>query len=352
MWLSSSPIHKCTSLHHPSNGRTVWASYHTLVNSIPGLVSGFWQRLPRAFGCFPCPYWRASPFCARYSSTLCRQHFFCFLLFLSLRQVLPFTWDPPRMPSQTISVYHSSDGVMHDVQFSFETRFHFTPWTFSSRSPMTDVEYADDTVLVARTQLTLHRFLHSLQHEASKHANLSIHLSPHVTPTFPLLLPTLHGNRWFGCSNPTPAVSQISWGLRSCKCIFCTGLQLSLLASDRRVSLPLSRLHNPSLPSRRKLQVYARIVLAIFLYGSGSQVFTPARITRLNSLHYKVLRQIFQVESSYYHRVLHPSQEDGSNDTRSPSPTVMPSPDTQSAYFRPAIALPRSSSSAFWSLRA
>ena len=99
------------------------------------------------------------------------------------------------MPSQTISVYHSSDGVMHDVQFSFETRFHFTPWTFSSRSPMTDVEYADDTVLVARTQLTLHRFLHSLQHEASKHANLSIHLSPHVTPTFPLLLPTLHGNR-------------------------------------------------------------------------------------------------------------------------------------------------------------
>ena len=38
--------------------------------------------------------------------------------------------------------------LMHDVQFSFETRFHFTPWTFSSRSPMTDVEYADDTVLV------------------------------------------------------------------------------------------------------------------------------------------------------------------------------------------------------------
>ena len=65
---------------------------------------------------------------------------------------------------------------------------------------MTDVEYADDTVLVSRTQLTLHRLLHSLQHEASKrglllnpdkcqllrlHSNLSIHLSPHVTPLSP-----------------------------------------------------------------------------------------------------------------------------------------------------------------------
>ena len=89
---------------------------------------------------------------------------------------------------------------MHDIQFSFETRFHFTPWTFSSRSPMTDVEYADDTVLVARTQLTLHRFLHSLQHEASKHGLLlnpgsanfcaSIPISPFIShlmsPHFPL----------------------------------------------------------------------------------------------------------------------------------------------------------------------
>ena len=71
---------------------------------------------------------------------------------------------------------------------------------------------------------------------------------------------------------------------------------------------------NPSLPSRRKLQVYAQIVLAILLYGSESQVFTPAQITGFNSLHYMVLRQIFQVKNSHYHRVLHPSKEDCSNE--------------------------------------
>ena len=212
---------------------------------------------------------------------------------------------------------------MHDVQFSFETRFHFTPWTFSSRSPMTDVEYADDTVLVARTQITLHRFLHSLQHEASKHglllnpgkcqllrlhSNLSIHLSPHVTPTFPLLLPTLHGNRWFGCSNPTPAVSHS-------RCSQAIGAFRSLC--------PFFTIR----PSPRAVNCRCTRKLCLPSSSMG-------------------------VKSSYYHRVLHPSQEDGCNDTRSPSPTVMPSPDTQSAYFRPAIALPRSSSSAVWSLRA
>ena len=73
-------------------------------------------------------------------------------------------------------------------------------------------------------------------------------------------------------------------------------------------------LANPSLPSRRKLQVYAQIVLAILLYGSESQVFTPAQIMRFISLHYKVPRQIFQIKSSYYYRVLHPSQEDCSHE--------------------------------------
>ena len=53
--------------------------------------------------------------------------------------------------------------------------------------------------------------------------------------------------------------------------------------------------------------------MAILLHGSESQVYTPAQITKLNSLHYKVLRQILQIKSSYYHRVLDPSNADCSN---------------------------------------
>ena len=53
--------------------------------------------------------------------------------------------------------------------------------------------------------------------------------------------------------------------------------------------------------------------MAILPHGSKSQVYTPAQITKLNSLHYKVLRQILQINSSYHHRVLDPSSAACSN---------------------------------------
>lgn len=56
---------------------------------------------------------------------------------------------------------------------------------------------------------------------------------------------------------------------------------------------------HPLISPRKKLQVYPQIVLAILLHG--------------DSLHYKALRQIFQIKSSYYPGVLHPSDADCSN---------------------------------------
>ena len=76
--------------------------------------------------------------------------------------------------------------LMHDVH--------------STRTPLSDIPYADDNVLVARAQLTLHRLLHTLQHEACKrglllspdkcqllqlHTDLPTHLSPAVDPHHP-----------------------------------------------------------------------------------------------------------------------------------------------------------------------
>ena len=61
------------------------------------------------------------------------------------------------------------------------------------------------------------------------------------------------------------------------------------------------------------LQIYSQTVMAILFYGCESKVYTPAQITRLNALHYKVLRQVFQVKSSFYHRVLQPSDAECSN---------------------------------------
>ena len=43
------------------------------------------------------------------------------------------------------------------------------------------------------------------------------------------------------------------------------------------------------------------------------KTYTPAQLQRFNALHFKVLRHIFGVKSSYYHRVLAPSSDSCSN---------------------------------------
>lgn len=58
------------------------------------------------------------------------------------------------------------------------------------------------------------------------------------------------------------------------------------------------------------------IVQAILLHGSESQIYSPAQIAKIDSLHYKALRQFlyfFHIKSPYYHRVLQPSDSPCSN---------------------------------------
>ena len=56
-----------------------------------------------------------------------------------------------------------------------------------------------------------------------------------------------------------------------------------------------------------KFRVYSQIVQAILLHGSEYQVFTPAPITRIDSLHCKAPRQIFHTKSPNYHHVISPT---------------------------------------------
>ena len=58
--------------------------------------------------------------------------------------------------------------ITTDLHSFFQKKFSYTPWTFSNSHPFTDVEYADDTVLIARTHETLSRLLHLLQHLAAR----------------------------------------------------------------------------------------------------------------------------------------------------------------------------------------
>jgi hypothetical protein len=71
---------------------------------------------------------------------------------------------------------------------------------------------------------------------------------------------------------------------------------------------------HPLIHPKKKFQIYSQIVQAILLHGAESQVYSPAQVSKINSLHYKALRQILQVKSPFYHRVLSPSEAPCSNE--------------------------------------
>ena len=92
-----------------------------------------------------------------------------------------------------------------------------------------------------------------------------------------------------------------------CIDIFCRYSNCGRMLSNVLILSSVTLKNSP----RRKLQVYSQIVQSILLHGE-SQVYSPAQITGFDSLHYKALRQIFQIKSPY-HRVLDPSDAPCSN---------------------------------------
>ena len=209
----------------------------------------------------------------------------------------------------------------------FQEIFSYTPWTFSSSHPLTDVEYADDTALMARTHETLSRLQHLLQHLAarigfllngSRCQLLVIHGS------LPVFL-SLHADSYRTCKCPQCAPSfQVSpcedsldtplEPLQSAKYLgsFITHISSSVPDVNFRCSQASSAF--------KSLDPYFRHTLFEFThkycrpFSSLSRVYSPAQIIKIDNRHYKTLRQIFKIKSPYYHRVLLPTDSPCSNE--------------------------------------
>ena len=187
----------------------------------------------------------------------------------------------------------------------------------------------DDTVLIAGTQDTLSTLLHLLQHLAARigfllngptcqllciHSNLPISFStkadPYTVCDCPFCAPFFHS---------TPDPDSLALPLRPLSCAKYLGsLNTPTSSSVPDVSYRCSQassafktldpfFRHPLVSPKFKLRVYSQIVQSILLHGSESHMYSPAHIARIDSLHYKARRQIFQVKSPYYHRVLQPS---------------------------------------------
>ena len=218
--------------------------------------------------------------------------------------------------------------LFYDVERQYENRFGLLSGVIHTPSPLWDLEYADDTVLLSNSGSQLTRILHIIQYQGSirgltlndekcqhlrLHSEQRIYYAP-IAPTFACSCRSCLGHSPPG--DEVPLSQEVKY----------LGVYLDSTGSSRKnVSYRITQaihsskllkplLSHSSLPPSWKLTVYRSIVLSILMYAMDSAFLSPSQITKLNSVHFKSLRRIFNIKSSYYHRVLNPSDVDCSNE--------------------------------------
>ena len=222
--------------------------------------------------------------------------------------------------------------LFEDTYSSFQEQYGTRHSVFSYDSPLTDIEYADDTLLLSRTALSLNRFLHVLQFQATlrglflnadKCHLLAINHRARVTLLdIPVQYCTCQScHPILGDENPPSLVhlppeefAQYLGAMIQPNSSATKDVQHRYTQALRCFKALEPFYRNGSISLARKLLVHAQITLAILLYGSESQVYSRDHISRLNLIHYKTLRQIFSIRSTFYHKVISPSEECCSNE--------------------------------------
>ena len=219
--------------------------------------------------------------------------------------------------------------LFHDVESQYTALYGLIPGVIHTPSPLWDMEYADDTVLLSKSSQHATRMLHLIQHYG---AQRGLHINEEKCDHLRLN----SDQRIYYSSNTSSP---------SCVCESCTGegpmgppvplsnevnylgVYLDTSGNSRkntsyRISQAIhsSKLLKPllshaSLPPLWKLTVYRSIIMSILMYAMDSVLLSPSQLVRLNSVHFRSLRRIFKVKSSYYyHRVLNPSDAECSNE--------------------------------------
>ena len=216
--------------------------------------------------------------------------------------------------------------LFYDVERDYQSKFGEISGVFHIPSPLWDLEYADDTVLLSCSSEQMNRLLHTVQYQGNRrglilnedkcehlrlHSMQRIYYAPqHHSPCDCSYCQGVHHP-----PAPVPLSDEVKY----------LGVYLDPTNSNRkntsyRVSqaVTASKLLRPllshaSLPPSWKLTVYRSIVLTIMMYAMDSVLLTSPQIRKLDTVHYKSLRRIFKIKSSYYHRVLDPTDAQCSN---------------------------------------
>ena len=182
--------------------------------------------------------------------------------------------------------------LFHDVQVAYLNKH---PLSVTPQIPFFDVEFADDTVLIARTQQHMQDLLWFVQDEASKY-NLLLN-----TDKTKLILYNSEATVAFRDGNLVPQVSSIVYlgGL-----IDQTGKPAPevrrRLGEAKQVFQKLKRVwRHARLSTRKKIRIYKACVVSKLLYNLSTLWLTDSQMNQIDSFHYRCLRAISNIPTTW-----------------------------------------------------
>ena len=194
-------------------------------------------------------------------------------------------------------------------------RLHGTiPWVFSAASPLWDIEYADDTVIMGRSYQVVTSFLNiliplakqkGLALNLKKCEHLPVHSKEKISIEDPdshetVVIPTVRVVKYLGVLLTPNSNSGKEIGRR-----------LTQAKTAHKLLRPFFTHKHLSLGW--KLTVYQQIIGSILTYGLESLAIDVTHFNKLDAFHFKVIRQCLGVKSTFFSKVISPTDNDVSN---------------------------------------
>ena len=213
-----------------------------------------------------------------------------------------------------------------DVESKYQEIYGQIAGVFQVPYPLWDLEYADDTVLLSCSASQLDRLLHLVQYygaqrglhlneDKCEHLRLNSEQRVHYAPNPSRLCACPHCGGDIPQGSPIPLASEVKYlGAyldNDCSHDKHLRYRISQAVSAAKKLKPL--MSHSCLPPSWKLLVYRSIIQSILMYSMESVQLSPAQLIHLDSIYYKQVRRIFKVKSSFYHRVIEPTEADCSN---------------------------------------
>ena len=172
--------------------------------------------------------------------------------------------------------------------------------TWSSLRPVYDLEYADDTLLLARTIPQLQSFLSTVEYIAQEYG-----MRLNTTKTELLLHdPEAQPNLQFVDGSKVPTTPQLKYlgSLISWKHPFSTAFYHRANQAEEAYK-KLRLVWNSGMPIKTKLRIFRSTFGSVLMYGLDALSLTDKDLKRIDGFWFRFLRRIVGIKASFYSRV-------------------------------------------------